>query len=71
MQRLETAREWDGHRGDYHGHGVVLGLIGAGIKWMIELVLAQSRLTITELRDEIKELEAENAALKAGKDGVA
>ena len=51
--------------------GVVLGLIGAGIKWMIELVLSQSRLTITELRDEIKELETENAALKAGKDGAA
>jgi cell division protein FtsB len=51
--------------------GVVLGVIGAGIKWLVELVLAQSRLTITELREENKELEAENRALKSGKEGSA
>ncbi len=51
--------------------GVVLGVIGAGIKWLVELVLAQSRLTITELREENKELEAEIRALKSGKEGSA
>lgn len=50
---------------------VAAGVIGAGIKWLVELVLAQSRLTITELREENKELEAEVRALKAGKEGSA
>jgi len=48
----------------------VLGAVGAGIKWLIELLLSQSRSTITELREENKELESQVKDLMAGKGGT-
>jgi len=48
----------------------VLGAVGAGIKWMIELLLAQSRSTITELKSENEKLEAQIRQLMSGKGGT-
>jgi len=52
----------------------LLAVIGGGCKWLIDLILAQSRSTITELREENTELETENRDLRdqlTGRGGTA
>ena len=44
---------------------VLLGTIGAGAKWTIDLILSQSRSTITDLREEIEDLESDLAKERA------